>query len=58
MTEEYDDLKEKQKLAIKVIQIQEEERKKVAREIHDGPAQSIANLVFRVELIEKLLQKI
>lgn len=57
LTEEYDDLKEKQKLAIKVIQIQEEERKKVAREIHDGPAQSIANLVFRVELIEKLLQK-
>lgn len=57
LTEEYDDLKEKQKLAIKVIQIQEEERKKVAREIHDGPAQSIANLVFRVELVENLLDK-
>lgn len=57
LSEEYDDLKEKQKLAIKVIQIQEEERRKVAREIHDGPAQSIANLVFRVELIENLLDK-
>lgn len=54
---EYDDLMQKHNLAIKVIHAQEEERRRLAREIHDGPAQSIANLVFRVELTEKLLDK-
>lgn len=54
---EYDDLMQKHNLAIKVIDAQEEERRRLAREIHDGPAQSIANLVFRVELTEKLLDK-
>lgn len=53
----FDDIKQKDNLAIKVIQAQEEERGRLAREIHDGPAQSIANLVFRVELSEKLLDK-
>ena len=36
---------------------QEEERKRVAREIHDGPAQAMANVVLRAELCEKLLLK-
>jgi two-component system sensor histidine kinase DegS len=54
---EYDDLMQKHNMAIKVINAQEEERKRLAREIHDGPAQFIANLVFRVELTEKLLDK-
>lgn len=57
ISEEFDGLKQKHNLAIKIIQAQEEERRRLAREIHDGPAQSIANLVFRVELTEKLLAK-
>lgn len=57
LSDEFDDLKQKHNLAIKVIQAQEEERRRLAREIHDGPAQSIANLVFRVELIQKLIDK-
>ncbi|MEJ6950705.1 sensor histidine kinase [Natronospora cellulosivora (SeqCode)] len=57
LSDEFDDLRQKNNLAIKVIQAQEEERKRLAREIHDGPAQSIANLVFRVELSQKLLDK-
>jgi len=40
---------------MKVIEAQEEERKRVAREIHDGPAQSLANLVFRCEYIQKII---
>ncbi len=47
----------KQKLGLQLIQAQEEERKRVAREIHDGPAQSIANGIIRTEMVERLLQK-
>ncbi len=57
LNDQFDDLKQKQDLAIKIIEAQEEERKRVAREIHDGPAQSMANLVFRVELAQKLIDK-
>ncbi len=57
LSEQFDDLRQKQRVAIKVIQAQEEERKRVAREIHDGPAQSLANLVFRVELTKQLIDK-
>mgnify|MGYP005850120479 CR=1 FL=1 len=46
---------QKQQLAPKIIQAQEEERKRVAREIHDGPAQSMANVVLRTEVCEKLM---
>ncbi|MTI61433.1 MAG: histidine kinase [Firmicutes bacterium] len=57
LSEHFDELKQKHNLAIKVIQAQEDERGRVSREIHDGPAQSIANLVFRVELTQKLMDK-
>lgn len=50
-----EDIKQKQYLGIKIIKAQEEERKRVAREIHDGPAQLIANLVIKTELCEKLI---
>lgn len=49
-------LAQKQNLSIRVIKAQEEERKRVAREIHDGPAQAIANIVLRMEFCEKLLE--
>ena len=50
-----EDIKQKQYMGIKIIKAQEEERKRVAREIHDGPAQLIANLVIKTELCEKLI---
>ena len=50
-----EDLQQKRQLGIRIIQAQEEERRRVAREIHDGPAQSIANVVFRTEYAEGLL---
>lgn len=50
-----EDIKQKQYMGIKIIEAQEEERKRVAREIHDGPAQLIANLVIKSELCEKLI---
>lgn len=49
--------KNRQILGLKVILAQEEERKRVAREIHDGPAQSMAHLVLRSEIVERMLEK-
>ncbi|OEH87025.1 histidine kinase [Desulfuribacillus stibiiarsenatis] len=48
---------QKQMMGIRVIQSQEEERKRVAREIHDGPAQLLANVVLRSEICERLLDR-
>ncbi len=50
-----ENLQQRQQAGLQVIKAQEEERKRVAREIHDGPAQSMANVVLRVEFCEKLL---
>ena len=57
LSEQLEDIREKQTLGIKIIKAQEEERKRVAREIHDGPAQLMANLVIKTELCEKLLER-
>jgi two-component system sensor histidine kinase DegS len=48
--------KQHQMMGLRIIQAQEEERKRVAREIHDGPAQSMANVVLRTEIVEKMLK--
>lgn len=44
-------------LGARIIKAQEEERRRVAREIHDGPAQSMANIVLRAEFCERLIDK-
>jgi two-component system, NarL family, sensor histidine kinase DegS len=49
--------KNRQLIGLKIILAQEEERKRIAREIHDGPAQSMANLVLRTEIAERMLAK-
>lgn len=49
--------KNRQLLGLKIILAQEEERKRIAREIHDGPAQSLANIVLRTEIAERMLLK-
>ncbi|WP_129723490.1 sensor histidine kinase [Xylanivirga thermophila] len=48
------DLQDKEMLGVKVIMAQEEERQRVARDIHDGLAQSLSNIVLRCEICEKL----
>ncbi|MBO8126934.1 MAG: sensor histidine kinase [Firmicutes bacterium] len=39
-----------------IIQAQEEERRRIAREIHDGPAQAMSNIVLRAEICEKIYE--
>lgn len=48
-------LQQNQIFGAKIIKAQEEERRRVSREIHDGPAQSMANIVFRAEVCERLI---
>ncbi|MFJ7950734.1 sensor histidine kinase [Lysinibacillus sp. NPDC096418] len=43
----------KQDFGIRIITAQEEERKRLSREIHDGPAQMMANVLMRTDLIER-----
>ncbi|HHW07793.1 MAG TPA: histidine kinase [Clostridia bacterium] len=55
--EEIEKLQQQQQVGYAIIRAQEEERRRIARGIHDGPAQSLANLVLRAEYCEKLLDK-
>ncbi len=41
----------------RVIQAYEQERLRLAREIHDGPAQVLANAIFELEYFERLLDR-
>jgi two-component system sensor histidine kinase DegS len=50
-----DNFEQRHLLGMRVIKAQEEERRRVARDIHDGPAQTLANVVLRAEICEKLL---
>lgn len=47
-------LEEKRDFGLAVMMAQEEERRRVAREIHDGPAQVLANVVLRVDICQRL----
>ncbi|MGE5604384.1 MAG: ATP-binding protein, partial [Bacteroidota bacterium] len=40
-----------------VLKAHEEERRRIAREIHDGPAQSLVSLSLEMEICKKLLKK-
>lgn len=51
------EMQQTQQMALDIIRAQEEERKRVAREIHDGPAQTMANIIMRAEYCLKLLDR-
>ena len=57
ITEHLEEANKKQQLGLWVIQAQEEERRRISRELHDGPAQNLANIVMRLELVERLWEK-
>ena len=50
----YQDLVEEKE---RMVDVQEETRKKLARDLHDGPTQSVAAIAMRINLARRMLQK-
>lgn len=48
------DAKQKQAFGLKIIEAQEEERRRLSREIHDGPAQLLAHVLLGSEIVERV----
>ncbi|WP_163578987.1 sensor histidine kinase [Gracilibacillus saliphilus] len=51
------DAYEKQEFGLKIIEAQEEERRRLSREMHDGPAQMLANIMLRSEIVDRTFKK-
>ncbi|MDK2927763.1 MAG: two-component system, NarL family, sensor histidine kinase DegS [Bacillota bacterium] len=50
-------VQEKREIAVRVIQAQEEERRRVARDLHDGLAQQLASALLELQVTQRLLQE-
>ncbi|NTV91666.1 MAG: sensor histidine kinase, partial [Clostridiales bacterium] len=55
ITAQLEDIQQRQAMGLRIIKAQEDERQRVARDIHDGPAQSMSNVVLKAEICERLL---
>jgi len=44
-------------IGIKILEAQENERKRISRDIHDGPAQHIANIIMKADICKIIIQK-
>jgi two-component system sensor histidine kinase DegS len=42
---------------MRVVEAQESERTRLAREVHDGPAQALSNAIFQVEIVQRQLAR-
>jgi two-component system sensor histidine kinase DegS len=40
---------------VRIIEAQERERRRLSRQMHDGPAQSLTNLILQAEICERLM---
>ncbi|MGB9722733.1 MAG: ATP-binding protein [Chloroflexia bacterium] len=46
-----------QEVIARIIQAQEEERQRISQQIHDGPTQTMSNLVLQAEVCERFMDK-
>ncbi|MCU0506517.1 MAG: histidine kinase, partial [Chloroflexi bacterium] len=44
-------------MRMRILEAREQERVRLAQEIHDGPAQTIANAFFEVDYVERLMER-
>ncbi|GGL54626.1 sensor histidine kinase [Sporolactobacillus putidus] len=49
--------REQRALGLKIIEALEEERKRLSREIHDGPAQTLAQVLLGLDVVERVGKK-
>lgn len=49
--------KTSQAIVTRIIETQERERQRLSRQMHDGPAQSLTNLVLQAEICERLFDR-
>lgn len=42
-------------MGLRIVQAQEDERQRMAEDIHDGPAQVLTNAIFQVEYLDRML---
>ncbi|SDJ22584.1 sensor histidine kinase [Salimicrobium halophilum] len=57
VSEALQDARQKQEFGLQIIEAQEEERRRLSREIHDGPAQMLANVLLRSDLVERTFKE-
>ncbi|PBB05631.1 sensor histidine kinase [Salimicrobium humidisoli] len=57
VSEVLQDARQKQEFGLRIIEAQEEERRRLSREIHDGPAQMLANVLLRSDLVERTFRE-
>ncbi len=55
IVEQLEDIQAKKDIGVRILEAQENEKKRISRDIHDGPAQSIANLVLKSEYAYKII---
>ena len=46
-----------QSMIIRIINAQESEKERLSRQMHDGPAQSLTNLILQAEICQRLFKK-
>ncbi|WDC84546.1 histidine kinase [Caloramator sp. mosi_1] len=49
----FEDKESEMMVGIKILEAQEYERKRIARDIHDGPAQYVASAVMRIDFTKR-----
>ncbi|MDD2510707.1 MAG: sensor histidine kinase [Syntrophomonas sp.] len=52
--ESIEEFQRQQQIGMWIIESQEAERRKIARELHDGPAQNLVSILIRLDLIARL----
>ncbi|MDD4802554.1 MAG: sensor histidine kinase [Syntrophomonas sp.] len=52
-----DDVQKKQQITLWNVESLEAQRRKIARELHDGPAQTMASMLLRLDLVEYLFKQ-
>lgn len=45
------------RLSLALLEAQEQERSRLAEELHDGPAQALANAIFQTEILERAIRE-